>query len=252
MRNFLFNSFFLLLLFCLSSCMGESGDRMGYFRYGVVTTEPSLSLSTSDGKEIRQISFPELNGSQAGDCFLVEFKADFSQSAKSGVYDVEMSSLEPVRQHLLEETEAVLPDTIPSANEQFLTLNMSKGRFLKGRFFVHIDLKEHREEQTEAFTLAFNRDSVFRETEETGRYYQFCLRVIREGGVDSLKSTQTEIHALNLSSFLKEAALIEQEAGKDSLFFRFQYANRVQVVDGDSILNWSSTALYGIPLSEID
>ncbi|MDH6313594.1 hypothetical protein M2137_002384 [Parabacteroides sp. PFB2-10] len=252
MRNFLFNSFYLLLLFCLTSCMGESSDRMGYFRYGVVTTEPSLSLSTSDGVDIRQISFPELNGSQAGDCFLVEFKADFSQPAKSGVYTVEMSTLEPVRQHQLEETEEALPDTVPSANEQFLTLNMNKGQLLKGRFFVHIDQKEHREGQTEAFTLAFNRDSVFRETEETGRYYEFCLRAIREGGVDSLKSTVTEIHALNLGSFLKEAALKEQEAGKDSLFFRFQYANRVQVVDGDSVLSWSSTALYGVLLSEID
>lgn len=252
MRNFLFNSIFLLFLFCLSACMGESGNRMGYFRYGVVTTDPSLSLSTSDGTDIRQISFPELNGSQAGDCFLVEFKADFSESPKSGIYAAEMSTMEPVRQHLLEETEAMLPDTIPSPNEQFLTLNMTKGQFLKGRFFVHIELKEHYEEQTEAFTLAFNRDSVFHETEEGSRFYEFHLRAIREGGIDSLKSTQTEIHALNLSSFLKEAALKEQEAGKDSLFFRFQYANRVQVVDGDSVLSWSPTALYGVPLSKID
>ncbi|MDL2255582.1 hypothetical protein LJC38_03240 [Parabacteroides sp. OttesenSCG-928-K15] len=254
MKNILSFSLCSLLCMWLTSCMGEPGNSMLYFRYGVATTEPSLSLLIYEGGDIRQITFPELNtsGAKAGDCFLIQFNTDFSKASTKGVHTVEMISFDLLPQHTLEETEELLPDTIPDVNEQFFTVNMNNGQFLNGHFFLHLDLKNCLEEQTEEFSFVFNADSVFHESEKEGRYYEFCLRAIRNGGTDTLNTTVTEIHTFNMYEYLKEAAAKEQEEEKDSIYFRFQYPNRVQVVSGDSILTWTQTALYGVRLSEID
>ncbi len=230
--------------------MGESGEKTSYFRNGVIVTQPEVRLYTTDGESDYIITSPDIESLpdlKDGDCFQVEFKANFTDTPDKNVYSVEVNRLYPVPALNIESTKDVLPDTIPSANEQLMTINFRKGQFIKDRFFVPIELLDYRQDQSELFSFKYNPDTLTVDTITKHRIYELYVRSIREGGVDSIKIREhIQMQALVLDNFLEEVIEREKEAQEDSVFFRFKYPNKFNV--DSTLLRWTQTDIYSIKL----
>lgn len=237
----------LLLAVMITSCMGESEEKITYQRYGVVMSQPYFCFYTTDGEEATLVSSPEvenIEGIAAGDCYELVFRANFAGRADDQIYTVEMLSAEPVAEWELETMEDFLPDSIATDREQFFTPNLRKAQLIRGRLFLPLELKERRLEQRDYFRFEYNPDSIAIEGER--RVYSLYLRALQEEASDSVIGKWIQTDALILDSFIEQAGATEKEAGRDSLHFRLNYPNRFSV---DSLLiRYTAADVYSIKL----
>jgi len=242
--------------------MGESKERQTYFRNGVAVLEPKQALYTTDGKDsvaiVTSPFFEDLAGVKEGDCFQVEFKADLAEKPTNKVFDAEIFRLDTVFTWGID---PIVRDTTDSIiGEQLITPAFSRSQFLKGRLFIQTDHNALRK-QEDLFDLSFDGEKPVVDTIDVNRIYEICLRSIRKGQeVDTVPTRWKKTNAFVLDDFMKKAKVWEEEKGKDSLFLRFKYLQRIEVynilegnVPRDSVaLKWNRSDPFGFALSEIE
>lgn len=254
MKKYLLHSLCLLMVLLLASCMGESGDKTTYFRNGVAVSQP-LSIYTTDGETEYPVTFNELETMpdiKDGDCFQLEFTTNFMDTPSGSVFKVDLKQFLPVTTWSLERKTEFLPDSIPTPDEQLITLSFRKSQLIKDRYFVPIELREHMGDQKDFFTFIYNPDSVSFDSvgPRQRNIYELYIRSSKEMGADTIGTRTTQIHAFVLDDFMKVATGKEVEKGEDSLHFRFNYPNNYNV--DTTRLRWSKTDLYSIKLPETD
>lgn len=256
----------ILLGILLTACMGESGDKATYFRYGIVRTQPSLHLFTTntDGNDLL-ITAPELDAFGdlvAGDCFQVEFKADRSNEGTSQLTEAEILRIDPIARWT---ARSPLTDTAAvDTTERFIGLrDFSRSLLIEKHFFVIAEHSNYKEGQVNTFDISFNPEKEkMPETEpEEGSeettptevdnriIYNLFLRFHKEEGKDSLTvKTWKETNAFLLGDVIKDATDRYLMQDKDTLFIRFNYPTGFN--SDTTRMVWTQTALFSIPLSD--
>lgn len=242
---------YILMLVFVVACNQGTEDGIKYFRNAVVQTQPVLSLYTTDGDSGRHvITFPELDGMadlNEGDCFQVEFRADFTGRPQSDAYDVIMYNLYPIPLWPLEVT-TELPDTIPDLlTDQFINPNIRMVQLLKKKLFVPVEIRERLDQQEESYRLGYNPEDTLEIAAHGRRVYTIYLQAKRIGGTqDTITTSQIKMHALQLDHFIDEIAAEET----DTIHFRLSYPNRYSA-DSTRVM-WNRSDIYSILLSETD
>lgn len=249
----------LLLLLVLTSCMGESGDKMDFYRNGVLVTQPVQALYTTDGSEGYIITSPEiegLNDAKVGDCFEVEFRGNLTSQPADNLFRVKVKQLTSVPLWSLAKTNEEAPDTTRMENEQTITLSLNRTQYIEGRLFMPVELNNYLSEQVDHFILTYNPDkeptlkektaATEDEPAEVQRVYELYLRATKEGGPDTLAIKKIQSNAFLLESFVKEVGEIERAAGNNELYFRFNYAQRFTT--DSTRVQWAQSGLFTIEL----
>lgn len=221
----------ILVVLLWTSCMGEGGHLVRYSsRKAVVQENPWKSLYVTDDSipEGYLISSSDLEGREdlkAGDCCVVEYRVDFAEQYKDGVYAAEILRCDLLPKWLLSpqmtDTAAIL------VNEQFPTPLFSKGKYMKGRYFMDVQFKEHQDSRQDLLELSYNPKEELRIGEDGIRVYNLYLRAWKEGIDDSTKvSSRVVPTAFVIEDFAEETGRREKELGYETLNFVINYPQR--------------------------
>lgn len=229
----------------LTSCMGDGSGMINYYRVGVVRETPSKCIYTAnESGQIFRIASPDFEARtdvKDGDCCAVWFRTNFSEQLGDGVYNAEISRYDSVPVWPIAET---LTDTSKLwGAERIVSVDLSNGIYLEGRFFMQAKHTNHQVDQVDLFDLSYDAssDAV---TDSTGRrIYEFYLRVAQEGGTGD-SSTWTTTNAFVIEPFLSEAKQRESALGLDSIHFRINYPSRFNA-DTTGVI-WSRTNLFSL------
>ncbi|MDR1645209.1 MAG: hypothetical protein LBS05_05225 [Tannerellaceae bacterium] len=227
--------FFLLILSLVTSCLGDSGQKifMGNYPGVVVKRNDSVKIHLKGG----DVVYSSLISADVddGDGVLIDFSLDYSlpinaDSGKvKGFLTVDVSSLTPVPGHDLlafrTDTSAVLP------HEHTLASIQQRNAFILNRFFL---FTEHRSDTLPLhFELSYDPDQVI-----TDKVYDLFLRVAKEVESPSALQLKTQYNTFNISD------LSHRET--DSLLFRIHY---VTGFNKDSTqISWVATPIYRFAL----
>lgn len=221
----------ILITFLWTSCMGEGGHMVRYSsRRAVVQENPWKSLYVTDDSipEGYLISSPELEGREdlkEGDCCVVEYKVDFAEQYKDGVYYAEILRCDTMPKWFLY---PVMTDTTAIlANEQFPALIFTKSRYMKGRYLLDVQFKTYQESRRNLLELSYNPKEELKIGENGVRVYNLYLRAWKEGQEDSTTvSTRVVPTAFVIEDFMEEAGSREKEMGNEALNFVINYPQR--------------------------
>lgn len=240
-----------LLLAGLASCMGEGGNPVRYSsRMAVVQEVPWKSLYVTEelvpeGYLISSPDFETREDLKAGDCCLVEYKIDFSDQSKDGVYQAQITRCDPIDVwpvvRGLTDTASIL------VNEQFSTLAFPKSLYLKGRYFLEVQLKEHQDTRRDFIELSYDPAEVPAPAADGRRPYHLFLRAWRESAPDTVRAYSRVVpSAFVLEDFVAEKAETEKQAGNTDLHFVISYPERFNT-DTTGLI-WAVTDTFSIRL----
>lgn len=216
--------FFLMLSLLFASCVESTGDKDTYAFWGVAQSEPSRYIYMTDSSMVTSSYLEQLADWKTGDCFFVEYRADYSSNNKTDIIEADILRCDPITllplQTQLTDTAAVLD------NGQFFTINFRKSMYLKDRYFLLTTHKNYMEEQTDLFDVSYNSDHIVEEDSLGRRIYELYLRstkVLPDDSTAIIAKDRYRTNAINLTDFLRKSGQIETSAGKDSIVFRFNY-----------------------------
>lgn len=221
----------ILVVLLWTSCMGEGGHLVRYSsRRAVVQESPWKSLYVTDDSipEGYLISSSDLEGREelkAGDCCVVEYRVDFAEQYKDGVYAAEILRCDLLPKWYLSpqmtDTAAIL------VNEQFSTPIFTKGQYMKGRYFLDVQFKQHQDSRQDLVELSYNPKEVLQIGENGQRVYNLYLRAWKEGIDDSTKVNSKVVPtAFVIEDFMEETGRKEMELGNETLNFVINYPQR--------------------------
>lgn len=236
-----------------TSCLGESGNMLRFSsRLAVVQEEPFKSLFVRDDSipEGYLISSPALEGREElkeGDCCLVEYRLDYEAEQDRGVYPVEILSCDTIRTSPLL---PVLTDTTRILdNEQFVTLSFDKSLYLKGRYFLQVQVKEHQETRQDLFDFSYDPDQSLMVGEDNVRVYHLYFRSYKDQALDTIRSSSLTLqNAFVMDDFVAKAGQTELENGVDSLCFVINYPRSFNT-DTTGLI-WTVTDTFAIRLKQ--
>lgn len=235
-----------------SSCLGESGNMLRFSsRLAVVQEEPYKCLFVRDDSipEGYLISSPELENREDlkdGDCCLVEYRLDYEADRDQGVYPVEILSCDTIRKSplvpFLTDTDRIL------ANEQFVSLSFSKSLYLKGRYFLQVQVREHQDTRQDLFDLSYDPDQELQVGENQVRVYNLYFRSYKDQAPDTVRSSSLTLQsAFVMDDFVSRAGQKELDNGVDSLCFVVNYPRSFNT-DTTGLI-WSVTDTFSIRLN---
>lgn len=235
----------------LVSCMGESGHMIRFSsRMAVVQEEPFKSLFVRDDSipEGYLISSPELENRsdlKEGSCCVVEYRLDYEAEQDRGVYPVEILSCDTIRTSPLV---SQLTDTARILdNEQFVSLSFAKSLYLKGCYFLQVQVPSYQETRQDLFDFSYDPNQVLNVGENGVRVYQLYFRSYKDQAPDTISSSSlTSLNAFAMTDFVDRAGRVEQEKGIDSLCFVINYPRSFNT-DTTGLI-WSATDTFSIRL----
>lgn len=210
----------------LTACMGDPAGTVNYHRVGVVRENPMRCIYTTDDQGnifiVSSADFENRSDVRDGDCCLVDFKTNFSETLAEGVYDAEIYQYDSVA---VWPVHAELTDTtVVLEDERLVTLDFKKSVYLEGCFFLQARHTNHQEDQKDIYHLSYDPERPAEETEKGESIYDLYLRVTWEPGTgDSTSWVSTT--AFTIDSFLEHTRAIESGKGKDRVNFRINYAD---------------------------
>lgn len=240
-----------LLAAALASCMGEGGNPVRYSsRMAVVQEKPWKSLyvteeAVPEGYLVSSADFETRDDLKDGDCCLVEYKIDFSDQYKDGVYEARILRCDPIDvwpvKSQLTDTASILP------YEQFTALSFPKSQYMKGRYFLEIQMKEHQDTRPDFVELSYDPEETPVAGTDGRRAYHLFLRAWREEAPDTIKPYSRVVpSAFVLENFVGEKAGAEKEAGADALHFVICYPERFNT-DTTGLI-WAVTDTFSVRL----
>lgn len=241
-----------LLLASLASCMGEGGSPMRYSsRMAVVQEQPwkSLYVTEETVPEGYLVSSPEFEAREdlkEGDCCIVEYKIDLSDQSKDGVYQAEIMRCDPIN------VWPVVPQLTDTAailrNEQFATVAFPKSQYMKGRYFLEIQLKEHQDTREDFVELSYDPAEIPSTAADGRRPYHLYMRAWRGEAPDTVKGYSRVVpSAFVLEDFVAAKAEAEKQAGGEELHFVICYPERFNT-DTTGLI-WAATDTFSIRLN---
>jgi hypothetical protein len=225
----------LLLLSLITSCLGDSGQKVSMGNYpGVVVKQNDSVKIHLKGNDV--IYSPKVTSNvDNGNCVIVDFSLDFGQPENAdsgkikGFLTVDVTNVTLVPEP---EFKTVLTDTSRMLdNEHTFASIQPRDAFILNRFFL---FTQHR---ADVLPLTFDL-SCDLEQPLADKTYDLFLRVIKKAGGASAAQPTTQYNAFDLTQ------LAARET--DSLFFRIKY---VQSFNRDSTqINWAVTPTYRFAL----
>lgn len=231
--------------------MGEGGNPMRYSsRMAVVQEQPWKSLYVTEEAvpEGYLVSSPDLEAREdlkEGDCCIVEYKLDFSDQSKDGVYEASILRCDPI------DVWPVVPQLTDTAsilvNEQFGTVAFPKSLYMKGRYFLEIQLKEHQDTREDFVELSYNPAEIPSQAADGRRAYHLYMRAWRGAAPDTVRAYSRVVpSAFVLEDFVAAKAETEKQAGQDELHFVLCYPERFNT-DTTGLI-WDATDTFSIRL----
>lgn len=219
------------MLALFTACMGEGGHIIRYSsRKAVVQETPWKSLYVTDdsipeGYLISSVDFEGREDLKEGDCCVVEYKVDFSQQYKDGVYQADILRCDTINKYpllpVMTDTSAILE------NEQFTELMFAKSRYMKGRFFVDVQFKEHQDTRQDFLELSYNPVEELVVGDDGIRVYNLYLRAWKNERKDSIPTNSlVQPVAFVLEDFVEKTGGAEKDRGNEDLKFVINYPQR--------------------------
>lgn len=234
-----------------TSCLGESGNWVRFSsRLAVVQEEPFKCLFVRDDSipEGYLISSQEIENRdelKAGDCCVVEYRLDYGAGQNQGVYPVEILSCDMLRTFPL--TPALTDTTRILEHEQFVTLSFDRSLYLKGRYFLQVQLREHQDTRQDLFDFSYDPEQTPEAGENNVRVYHLYFRSYKDQEPDTIRTTSLTLqNAFVMDDFVDRAGQAELEKGVDSLCFVVNYPRSFNT-DTTGLI-WTTTDTFAIRL----
>jgi hypothetical protein len=224
------NLFFLLIIiFHLSSCVEQTSDTT-YQVLGVGRSAPEKTILTQDGYLITSAEIEHMADLTADDCFRLEFKTEEYGTNPEGVCPVKMLRIDTIKNYSLS---SVFTDTTAfykDKNEEFISsIQLAKNIYIDKYLFLHTTHKVFLQDEEELFDLSYNWEETPEADENGNRVYDLFLRAFKNGG-DTISQKHNYTTAFDISQLVDQISPIEQEAGKEELLFRINYASKYDEV----------------------
>ena len=204
--------------------MGDGSGMVNYHRVGVIRESPMRCIYTTDDQGriyvVSSAEFENRTDVKDGDCCVVDFETNFSETLADGVYDADNYKYDSVAVWPLKEN--LTDTTIVLENERLVTLDFGKSLYLEGRFFLQSRHTNHQTDQKDIFDLSYDPALRTEQDKEGRTIYNFYLRVTQEGGTgDSSRWVNTTAFAID--DFLEWAKEVESGKGEDAIHFKINY-----------------------------
>jgi len=242
--------FFLVLCLFLVSCVESTKDKDTYAFWGIAQTEPSRYVYMADSSLITSSYLEQIADFKTGDCFFIEYRADYSSNNKKDIIEVDILECDPITflplQTKLTDTTEILK------NGQFFTVNFKKSLYLKERYFLQTTHTGYMQEQTDFFDLSYSADHVIEEDSLGRRIYELFLRSTKElpkDSTDIISTSRYRTNAINLTDFIEKTSTLETAAGKDSIVFRFNYPSGFN--SDTTRVTWSMTDTVRLNIADL-
>lgn len=216
-------------LIWLTSCLGDPATSLTMaLQPTVVQLEPTKVLCVKGGDMISSADF-EKKSVADGECFLVDYSIDMSAAENAdggkanGYYTAVIGPYTTVNRWPLHTT---LTDTLHvQPNELAVSSLYDRRAYIKGEFFLFMDLAGHLENQVDSFALSYNPEQAF-----TGdiRVYDLYLRVVKlKEGNENTGATLFTANAFHLEDFVNEVSAKEtpDQEGNKTVNFRINYVS---------------------------
>ncbi len=233
------------------SCLGESGNWIRFCnRRAVVQENPRKSLWVRDdsipqGYLISSPEFEMRDDLREGDCCLVEYRIDYGSSPEQGIYPAEIWRCDTIAKIPLVQSPV---DTLNVLDhEQFVTLAFDKSLYMKGRYFMQINLSDYQPTRKDLFTFTYDPQQAKNSSDENNPVYHFYLRSYKDQELDTIRTESMIVQkAFVLDQFLDEIGKAEKNKGADSLRFVINYPRGFNM-DATALL-WTETDTFSISL----
>ena len=202
------------------SCLGESGNWIRFCnRRAVVQENPRKSL--------------------------VEYRIDYGSSPEQGIYPAEIWRCDTIAKIPLVQSPV---DTLNVLDhEQFVTLAFDKSLYMKGRYFMQINLSDYQPTRKDLFTFTYDPQQAKNSSDENNPVYHFYLRSYKDQELDTIRTESMIVQkAFVLDQFLDEIGKAEKNKGADSLRFVINYPRGFNM-DATALL-WTETDTFSISL----
>ncbi|MDL2278469.1 hypothetical protein LJC57_07745 [Parabacteroides sp. OttesenSCG-928-G07] len=229
MKKVLFYILFLLLIVVTNSCVEQTSDTT-YQVLGVGRSTPEKTILTQDGYLITSAEIERMSDLTTDDCFRLEFKTEEYGPNSDEVYPVKMLRVDTINNYSLS---PVFTDTTvfyKDKNEEFLnSIQLAKNVYIDKYLFLHTAHKVFLQDEEELFDLSYNWEETPEADENGNRVYDLFLRAFKNGG-DTISKKHNYTTAFDISQLVDRISPIEQEAGKEELLFRINYASKYDEV----------------------
>lgn len=238
-------------LLLLVSCLGGEGAGVRFSsRLAVVQEQPRLSLfvrddSIPDGYLITSPAFEARTDLREGDCCLVEYRLDYGAEKEQGIYPVEIYSCDTIPKSPLV---PVLTDTAHLLeNEQIVSLSFRKSLYLKRRYFLQVQVREHQATRRDLFDLSYDPEQTVLPAADGRHVYRLYFRSRKDLPADTVQAGSLVVqNAFVMDDFVERIGAREQAAGSDSLHFFITYPRSFNT-DTTGLI-WESTDTFSIRL----
>jgi hypothetical protein len=267
-KTSLFISVMITGIICLTSCLGNGGNKQTGNAYGVLTAT-GISYTTmilNSTSELGPVSSPQLSEwVNAGDmkpdkCYSFKFEVDFDHSENSyaalqvnGYYTVKIIDYTelPTSQanSYLTDTAKPLEDEVPVSN------GYVAGSYAAGYMYVQ-QTANHPSDQNLEWEMSYDYSIVTNPTTVNGiRYYDLFVRARKAEGGTKPNKDASYLNAYYMSNFFNLVAVNEKmllgvnyDPSASTFKFRIFYVKEIN----DDVLTWQNTSqeVYIAPFAE--